>query len=155
MALGISVVRYAASEREAEPKAYGTLCVRHGADGTRDCHEVRWCCHARVRVTERWRVGEIQRLAPELEIHPLSDLKSSEEAQVHSEEPRATECVQSHIAETSISNWRKSAGIIKRRADADAARLFDVPSNLISHLRVLWSVQRGAIRGNDEWCARV
>src|SRR5438046_6020358 len=104
MALGSSVVRYAGSEREAEHKAYGALCVRHCADGTRDRHEVRWCCHTRVRVTERWRVGEIQRLAPELEIHPLSDLKSSEEPQVHCEEPRATECVQAHVAETSISN---------------------------------------------------
>ena len=123
--------------------------------GAGDRHEVRWRGRCRIRLIERGSIGQVERLDLEPEFRSLLDRELAEEPQIHVEESRTTERVQTHIAEASLADRREGGRIVERGAKSDAAELLYVGSDLIRYLLVLRSIQGRTIRRHEERPAAV
>jgi hypothetical protein len=73
-------------------------------EGSGDISEVG--SKASIRIRELRRVGHIERIRPELRLHPFTDIDPAREAEVQSEKPRSVEYIPSRV---SLNVVRRSA----------------------------------------------
>src|SRR5260370_19583719 len=129
------------SEGQAKTESEGALRRRRRRDRAGDRHEIRWRRRRCVRLVETRRIRQVERLGPELQIEPFTQLKLPEQPEVRVEQPRTTEGVQAHIAEAGLADRREGRRIVERGAKSHAAQLLNIALNLVRHLLVLRSVQ--------------
>src|SRR5712691_2415573 len=114
------------SEGQAQTESESALWRRRRRDRAGDRHEIRWRRRGCVRLVETRCIGQVERLGPELQIEPFTQLKLPEQSEVHVEQPRTTEGVQAHIAEAGLADRREGRCIVEREAESDAAELLDI-----------------------------
>src|SRR5205823_6042851 len=111
-----------------------------------DLSEVR-VVNISVRVSERRRVAQIERLRPELQTELLRQFEGAEQAQVHVHHTGSAHGVPTHGAEPDVRDPRKRAGIEEGAIVSDLAQLGDRGLNLVRGLLVARHVQRAAGSG--------
>src|SRR5260221_9060406 len=111
------------SEGQAQTESESALRRRRRRDRAGDRHEIRWRRRGCVRLVETRCIGQVERLGPELQIEPFTQLKLPEQSEVRIEQPRTAESVQTHIAEAGLTHRCESGGVVEWGAKSDAAQL--------------------------------
>ena len=136
-------------EGQAKAKTEGTL----GLIGGGDAHEVSRRGYRHVGVLQLGRVRHVQTFGPELQVDFLRDIEGAEDAAVHVEEPGSTEVVEAHVAKAGTGDRREGGRVVVGRPKADSAQLTG-RADLVRHLDVAGSVERGTVGQNRERVAR-